>query len=56
MEYTVERESEMVSNLVMHDVAYHKNLNTTFTLTALPFGKQDNLLVIKETEKDAFLQ
>lgn len=48
MECTVERKSEMASNLVIHDIGCQaKNLNTTFALTALPFGEQDNLLIIE---------
>ena len=54
MECTVERKSEMTSDLVIYDIGYQtKNLNTTFTLTALPFGEQDNLLIVEiEGEND----
>lgn len=48
VEYTVERKSKMTSNLIIHDIEYQtKNLSTTFALTALPFGEQDNLLIIE---------
>lgn len=48
MECTAERKSEITSNLIMHDIGCQtKNLNTTFALTALPFGEQDNLLIIE---------
>lgn len=48
VEYTVERKNKMTSNLIIHDIEYQtKNLSTTFALTALPFGEQDNLLIIE---------
>lgn len=55
MECTVERKSEMASNLIIHNIGCQtKNLNTTFALTALPFGEQDNLLIIEiEGENNA---
>ena len=54
VECTVERKSKMTSDLIIHDIGYQtKNLNTTFTLTALPFGEQDNLLIVEiEGEND----
>jgi hypothetical protein len=48
VECTVERKSKMTSDLIIHDIEYQtKNLSTTFALTALPFGEQDNLLIIE---------
>lgn len=38
----------MTSDLIIHDIEYQtKNLSTTFALTALPFGEQDNLLIVE---------